>query len=46
MFLWGKQFIKIKIFLDYLRLDVDIPEDKLRLQLQIHEGDDKKLLEE
>ncbi len=31
----------IKSFLDFLRLDVGIDEQRLKLQLQIHEGDDQ-----
>ena len=35
----------IKIFLDFLRKDIGITEPRLKLQLQIHEGDDQKALE-
>lgn len=37
--------VMISIFLDFLRKDLSIPEDKIRVQIQIHEGDDKLLLE-
>lgn len=36
----------IKIFLDFLRYDIEIHEEKLHLQIQIHEGDDQAKLEE
>lgn len=36
----------IGLFLDFLRKDVKIKESKLKLQLQIHEEDDQKYLEE
>lgn len=35
----------IKIFLDFLRGDVKVDEQRLRLQLQIHEGDNQEELE-
>jgi len=35
----------IKIFLDFFRKDIGIDENRLKLQLQIHEGDDQKILE-
>lgn len=35
----------IEIFLDFLRNDIKIDEKRLKLQLQIHEGDDQKELE-
>ncbi len=36
----------IKLFLDFLRFDIRVDELKLRVQLQIHEGDDQKELED
>lgn len=36
----------IKIFLDFLRYDLKVDEDRIRLQLQIHLGDDQVILEE
>ena len=36
----------IKLFLEFLRKDVVIEEPRLKLQLQIHEGDDKERLEQ
>lgn len=36
----------IKIFLDFLRYDIRVSEQRIRLQLQIHEGDDQSRLEE
>lgn len=35
----------IKLFLDFLRKDIVISEPRLKLQLQIHEGDDQEKLE-
>ena len=35
----------IKVFLDFLRKDIGIEENNLKLQLQIHENDDQKELE-
>jgi len=35
----------IKTFLEFLRKDIGIQEERLKLQLQIHEGDDQKELE-
>ncbi|MCA9328443.1 hypothetical protein KC950_01905 [Candidatus Saccharibacteria bacterium] len=35
----------IKLFVDFLRKDVGIPKQRFRLQIQIHEGDDKLGLE-
>jgi len=35
----------IKNFLDFLRKDIGIDESRLKLQLQIHKGDDQKSLE-
>nr|MBP7807374.1 hypothetical protein [Candidatus Saccharibacteria bacterium] len=35
----------IKIFVDYLLLDLGIPKDKLRVQIQTHEGDDTERIE-
>lgn len=35
----------IKIFLKFLRYDIGIDEKRLKIQLQIHEGDDQKMLE-
>ena len=35
----------IKIFVDFLRKDIGIVESRLKLQLQIHEGDNQKELE-
>jgi hypothetical protein len=35
----------IKIFLEFLRYDVGIDESRLKLQLQIHDGDDQSALE-
>ena len=35
----------IKIFLNFLRNDFEIDENKLKLQLQIHEGDNREQLE-
>ncbi|MDP3985134.1 MAG: hypothetical protein Q8P82_00045 [bacterium] len=35
----------IKVFLDFLRNDIGIQENRLKLQLQIHEGDDQELFE-
>src|SRR3989344_2665391 len=36
----------IKLFLEFLREDIIIEESRLKLQLQIHEGDDKEELEQ
>ena len=36
----------IKIFLDFLRYDLHVDETRVRLQLQIHEGDDQRFLED
>jgi hypothetical protein len=36
----------IKIFLDYVREDLKVSEDKIRLQIQLHEGDDKHEIED
>ncbi len=36
----------IKSFLDFFRKDIKIQESRLKLQLQIHEGDDKTVLED
>ena len=36
----------IKIFIDFLRKDLLIPEKSLRGQIQIHDGDDKTKIEE
>jgi len=36
----------IRLFLDFLRKDIKIEESKLKLQLQIHEGDNQNQLEE
>ncbi|MDP3991681.1 MAG: hypothetical protein Q8P66_02165 [Candidatus Colwellbacteria bacterium] len=33
------------MFLDFLRNDIRIDEPRLKLQLQIHEGDDKEYIE-
>ena len=35
----------IKAFLEFIRKDIKIDESRLKLQLQIHEGDDKSKLE-
>lgn len=35
----------INVFIDFLRLDLKISNTKLRVQIQIHEGDNKKDLE-
>lgn len=35
----------IRIFLEFFRKDIGINESRLKLQLQIHEGDDKETLE-
>lgn len=35
----------IKVFLSFLRKDIGIDESRLKLQLQIHKGDDEELLE-
>lgn len=35
----------IRLFLAFLRKDIGIDESRLKLQLQIHEGDNQKLLE-
>lgn len=35
----------IRLFLDFLRKDIGINESRLKLQLQIHEGDDKNAME-
>jgi len=35
----------IKLFLDFLRKDVKIDESRLKLQLQIHKGDDQCAIE-
>lgn len=35
----------IKLFLDFLRYDIKIDESRLKLQLQIHQGDDQELIE-
>ena len=35
----------ISLFLDFLRKDIKIKESKLKLQLQIHEGDNQNQLE-
>lgn len=35
----------IKMFLDFLRTDIGIKESRLKLQLQIHDGDDKEKIE-
>lgn len=35
----------VQLFLDFLRKDIGVDEKRLKLQLQIHEGDDQKLLE-
>ena len=35
----------IKAFLNFLRKDIKIDERRLKLQLHIHEGDDKNLIE-
>ncbi len=35
----------IKIFLDFLREDMNVPHEKIKGQLQIHEGDNKKSFE-
>lgn len=35
----------IKIFLDFLRKDIGIDENRLKLQLHIHEGDNQEELE-
>jgi len=35
----------IKIFLEFFRKDIKIDENRLKLQLQIHEGDDKLKME-
>ena len=35
----------IKLFLDFLRYDLHINEEKIHLQLQIHAGDDQEILE-
>lgn len=37
--------LMIKIFLHFLRKDIKINEQRLKAQLQIHEGDDQKYLE-
>jgi hypothetical protein len=36
----------IKIFVDFLREEMLVPNDKLRIQLQIHEGDNQQELED
>jgi len=36
----------IKIFIDFLRKDIGIVESRLKLQLQIHEGDDQEKMED
>lgn len=36
----------ITIFLDFIRSDVGVKESKLKVQLQIHEGDNKNELEQ
>ena len=36
----------INIFLDFLRNDIGIDESRLKLQLQIHEGDDQEKIED
>jgi hypothetical protein len=54
---WKNSFIKpievintdyriIKIFLDYLINDRKIPRERMKGQIQIHEGDDKNLIED
>ncbi len=35
----------IKVFLEFLRKDIGVNESRLKLQLQIHEGDDQKEME-
>ncbi|MEK7592355.1 MAG: hypothetical protein AAB508_03075 [Patescibacteria group bacterium] len=35
----------IKIFLDYLKIELKVPNHKLRGQIQIHDGDDKSKIE-
>ena len=35
----------IKIFVDYLREELKVPKDKIKGQVQIHEGDDKNEIE-
>lgn len=35
----------IKIFIDFLKYDLRVAKQKLRVQIQIHEGDDKVALE-
>lgn len=35
----------IKVFVDFLRIELKVPNEKLRVQLQIHEGDNQKDLE-
>ncbi len=35
----------IKIFLDFLRFDIGVQEERLKLQLQIHDGDNQETLE-
>ena len=36
----------LRIFLDFLRKDIHINEDKLKAQIQIHAGDDQEALEQ
>jgi len=36
----------IKVFLDFLTEDLSIPRDRIHVQLQIHEGDNQKELED
>lgn len=35
----------IKLFVDFLRLELRVPNDRLRVQLQIHEGDNQLQME-
>lgn len=36
----------IKIFTDFLTIDLSVPREKLRVQIQIHQGDNQNALEE
>ena len=35
----------IRLFLDFLRKDIEVDESRLKLQLQIHEGDNREYME-
>ena len=53
---WKNSFVKvievtncnhelIKIFIDFLKLDLNIPVSKMKAQIQVHRGDDVKKIE-